>query len=140
MRISSLLFVLGILFLQNCHNAEGQDDTRIIVNKLTIRAVNFSTMTALNVDCDKFERYFKNQYKQVVITDSDKIKQFLKIVSASVPIDSTYSRSVDTRAKIELNTQSDTSFICVGHLSFFDKGRYYKTPRLLIDFIESALK
>ena len=58
-------------------------------------------MTFLSVECDNFEEYFK-EYRQISITDTMVIDELLNQMVELEPIDSTYSKSVDTRAKFEL--------------------------------------
>lgn len=132
MEKNSILFLMGLIMFTSCH---GLNKNKI--EKITIKAVDFSVMTFTSVDCDKFEDYFNQQYKLVTIMDSTMINEFLGIISTLESIDSTYSKYVDTRVKVELYSQNDTSLICLGNLSLKKGGEIYKTPQSLIDFIEN---
>jgi hypothetical protein len=89
----------------------------------------------LSVECDKFEEYFK-EYRIISITDTAVINDLLNQIDELEPIDSTYSKEIDTRAKIELFFKNDTNTICVGNLTLHMNNNIYKTPQELIDFIE----
>lgn len=89
----------------------------------------------MSVECDKFEKYFK-EYRIISITDTAVINDLLNQIDEFEPIDSTYSKEIDTRAKIELFFKNDTNTICIGNLTLHMNNNIYKTPQELIDFIE----
>jgi hypothetical protein len=119
--------------LANCQNTTSK---MAKVTSVRIRSVDFSLMTVISVNCDNFEEYFKN-YKETHLTDSKKIENLLKQFNTLEPTDSTYCKNIDTRAKIELITSTDTTFICLGNLSLSLDNIQYKTPDSLIYLIES---
>jgi hypothetical protein len=106
------------------------------IKKIQIESVDFSTMTFLSVECSEFEKYFK-EYRTISITNLKIINEFLRYFGKLEPIDSTYSKAVDTRAKVKLFTEADTSIICIGNLTLHMNENIYKTPQELIDFIEN---
>lgn len=134
-KINSLFLVTIISSFIYCQNTRSDAENMNKIIKIQIKSVDFSVMTFLSVECDRFEEYFK-KHKVYSITDTVMINEFMSHIDKLEPIDSTYSRSVDTRAKIELFSDSDTSIICVGNLSLYMNDNIYKTPQGLIDFIE----
>ena len=134
-KINSLSLILIISIFAFCQNVQNDNKKVNRVKEVKIKLIDFSLMTFISVDCDKYEEYFKN-YKVISITDSIEIQQFLQQMIKLEPIDSTYSKSVDTRAKIELITDLDTNIICVGSLSLYKDKNVYKTPQGVIDCIE----
>jgi hypothetical protein len=133
-KINSLLLILAISMLAFCKNASNNKDMNV-VEKVVIKSIDFSLMTIISVKCDEYEQYFK-KHKVIIIEDSLGIQNILQQLSNLEPIDSTYSKLVDTRSKIELITSSDTNTICVGNLSLHKDGNLYKTPQRLIDYID----
>lgn len=129
--------VLVIAIFTYCHNVQNKTGDINMVKKIEIKSVDFSIMTSLSVECNRFEEYFKD-YKISSITDSLSIKMIMSLFKNLEPIDSTYSKSVDTRAKVELFSSSDTSIICVGNISLYMNEKFYKTPQGLIDIIEKV--
>ena len=119
--------------LANCQNTTSK---MAKVTSVRIRSVDFSLMTVISVNCDNFEEYFKN-YKETYLTDAKKIENLLKQFNTLEPTDSTYFKNIDTRAKIELITGTDTTFICLGNLSLNLDNIQYKTPDSLIYLIDS---
>lgn len=134
-KINSVIVVLIIAIFTYCHNVQSKTGNMNMVKKIEIKSVDFSIMTSLSVECNKFEEYFKD-HKVFSITDTLSIKMIISLFENLEPIDSTYSKSVDTRAKVELFSNSDTSIICVGNISLYLNDKLYKTPQGLIDFIE----
>ena len=121
-----------ISLFANCQNR-----TSIVkVTRVKIRSVNFSLMTIINVNCENFEKYFTD-YKETILTDSIRISTLLSQFNGLERTDSTYSSSIDTRAKIELITSKDTTLICVGNLSLLKDNVHYKTPDSLIELIDN---
>lgn len=129
---SLLILTLLISLFANCQNR-----TSIVkVTRVKIRSVNFSLMTIINVNCENFEKYFTD-YKETILTDSIRISTLLSQFNGLERTDSTYSSSIDTRAKIELITSKDTTLICVGNLSLLKDNVHYKTPDSLIELIDN---
>ena len=116
----------------NCQNTSSMDQ----VNRVEILSVDFSLMTVISVKCENFEYYFTN-YKETILTDSVQIATLLNQFKDLERIDSTYSTSIDTRAKIKLITNNDTILICVGNLSLLKDNVNYKTPDNLIELIDN---
>lgn len=132
-KINSLLMLtLLISLFANCQNRTVMDK----VTRIKIRSVKFSLMTVISVNCESFEKYFTD-YNETILTDSVQISKLLIQFNGLESIDSTYSTTIDTRAKIELITNSDTTLICVGNLSLLKDHVHYKTPDNLIELIES---
>jgi hypothetical protein len=134
-KINNLILVLIIIILTYCHNGQSKTGNMNMVKKIEIKSVDFSRMTFLSVECNKFEEYFKD-YRVLSITDTLSIKMILSQFENLEQTDSTYSKSIDTRAKVELFSNSDTSIICIGNMSLYMNDKHYKTPQGLIDFIE----
>ena len=136
MKILNSLFIVIILstFIY-CQNVKNEAENMNIIDKVQIKSIDFSIMTFLAVECDKFEKYFK-EYRIMSITDTAVIDELVNQIGEFEPIDTTYSTKIDTRAKIELFSKSDTITICVGNLTLHMNNNIYKTPQGLIDFIE----
>ncbi len=134
-KINSLFVVIVFSTFISCQATKNKTESMNKIEKVQIKSVDFSIMTFLSVECDNFEEYFK-EYRQISITDTMVINELLNQMVELEPIDSTYSKSVDTRAKIELFSKNDTNTICVGNLTLCMNNYIYKTPKKLIDFIE----
>jgi hypothetical protein len=134
-KINSLFIVLILSTFIYCQDAKKETENMNKIDKVQIKSVDFSIMTFLSVECDKFEEYFK-EYRIISITDTAVINDLLNQIDELEPIDSTYSKEIDTRAKIELFFKNDTNTICVGNLTLHMNNNIYKTPQELIDFIE----
>lgn len=134
-KTNSLFVALIILAFMYSHNTYSATENMNKIKKIQIKSVDFSIITFLSVECNKFEEYFK-EYKVSSITDTLAINKFLNQFAKLELIDTTYSKTVDTRAKIELFSNSDTSIICIGNLSLYMNDNIYKTPQGLIDLIE----
>ena len=134
-KINSLLFVSLLVSFVHCQEGGSNSENMTHVEKIYIKAVNFTIMTPLSVDCNKFEQAFEN-HRAFWIKDSVEIDEFLNQLIKLEPIDSTYMKSVDTRAKIEIISSEDTNVICVGNLTLLKNNKFYKTPQKLIDSIE----
>jgi len=134
-KINSLFFILIISIFVFCDNVQNDDENMEKIKEVKIKLVDFSIMTVISIQCDKYEKYFE-KYNVFSLTDSTVVQQFMKQLINLEPIDYTYSESVDTRAKIELITDSDTSIVCVGKLSLCKDNKIYKTPQSIIDYLE----
>jgi hypothetical protein len=134
-KINSLLIVLIFSTFIYCQSTKNETENMDKIEKVQIKSVDFSIMTFLSVECDKFEEYFK-EYKIISLTDTAVINELLNKIDEVEPIDSTYSKKIDTRAKIDLFSKNDTNTICVGNLTLHMNNSVYKTPQELIDFIE----
>jgi len=119
----------------NCQSTKKETGDISKIEKVQIKSVDFSIMTIISVECDKFEESF-DDYRTVLITDTAIINELLVHIDTLQPIDSTYSKNVNTRAKIDLFLKNDTNTICVGNLTLKMNNDIYKTPRELIDFID----
>lgn len=133
--INNLLIVLIFSSFINCQSAKKETGDMSKIEKVQIKSVDFSIMTIISVECDKFEESF-DDYRTVLITDKAMIKELLVHIDTLQPIDSTYNENINTRAKINLFKKNDTNTICVGNLTLQMNNDIYKTPRELIDFIE----
>lgn len=132
-KINSLLILTMLVSLfANCQNKTSMDK----VTRVEIRSVNFSLMTVISVKCENFEKYFTD-YKETILTDSVQIATLLSHFNDLERTDSTYSTSIDTRAKIKLITNKDTTLIFVGNLSLLKDKVHYKTPDSLIELIDN---
>jgi hypothetical protein len=132
-KLNSLLILTMLVSLfANCQNKTSMDK----VTRVEIRSVNFSLMTVISVKCENFEKYFTD-YKETILTDSVQIATLLSHFNDLERTDSTYSTSIDTRAKIKLITNKDTTLICVGNLSLLKDNVHYKTPDSLIELIDN---
>lgn len=129
--INILFILLMITRFTYCQNIDDR------VEKVQIESVEFSIMTVSSVDCENFEEYFNNNYKTLLITDKDSIYELLGKIDKLEPIDSTFNKSVDTRAKIKLFMGNNTKTICIGMLSLKKDNFIYKTPQELVDYIEN---
>ncbi len=134
-KINSLFIVLILSTFIYCQNTKKENENINKIDKVQIKSVDFSIMTFLSVECDKFEEYFK-EYRIISITDTAVINELLNQIDKFEPIDSTYSKEIDTRAKIELFFKNHTNTICVGNLTLHMNNNIYKTPQELIDFID----
>jgi len=130
MKKIGILFFIGLLMGVSCYGINKKK-----IERISIKAMDFSIITFSTVDCGKFEKSFNYQYKVVAISDSTTLRKFLNIINILEPVDSTYRQTVDTRAKIALYSNTDTTQICVGNLSSWKDGEIYKTPKELVDFI-----
>lgn len=103
-------------------------------NQLHIQLVDFSTITAISVDCSNFESYFPDRNISLII-DSAMINKTLKQLSSLEPIDSNYSKYVDVRAKLLFTSDFDTLEVCIGDLSLAIGDSLFKTPDSLKTFL-----
>lgn len=128
-----LFFLFPILCLsqkyENCN-----------VEKIIVKHVGFyNYYTAVDIPCHDFEKAFDHcaDFKVHEIKDSLAIRNFLKQLSNLEPIDSTIYPNIDTRAKIELCSQKDTSIVCLNQFLTIKDGVKYKTSEALRNFIEN---
>ncbi len=133
-KINGLFIILIFLAFICCQSTKNEADNLNEIEKVQIKSVDFSIMTFLSVECDKFEEYF-NEYRIFLITDTAAINELLNQIDEFEPIDSTYNKEIDTRAKINLFSKNDTTTICVGNLTLQVNNNIYKTPQGLVDFI-----
>lgn len=133
-KINNLFVVFIFSTFINCQISKNETEDLNKIEKIQIKVVDFSIMTFLSVECDKYEKYFKD-IKIITITDTVVINDLLAQIVEFELIDSSYSKSVDTRAKIELFSKKDTNIICVGNLTLYMNNKIYKTPNELIELI-----
>ena len=126
-----LLLIVFLVFFASCQNR----DVEKKVISIHVMTVDFSILTIAIVNCDDFEKSFQNS-KQFCFTDSIQINELLHQFADLERTDSTYSKFVDTRAKIEINSNIDTTIVCVGYYSLVRNNVIYKTPEKLIELIE----
>lgn len=107
-KINSLFIVLAISTFAYCQNIRNDSENMNKIKRIQIESVDFSTMTFLSVECNEFEKYFK-EYRTVSITNPKTINEFLRHLAKLEQIDSAYSKAVDTRAKVKLFAEADTS-------------------------------
>lgn len=138
-KINSVLFVLMFSNFICCQNPKSENENIYKIEKIQIKSVDFSIMTIISIECDKFEESF-DDYRTVLITDTVIINELLVHIDSLQPIDSTYSENVNTRAKIDLFLKNDINTICVGNLTLEMNNDIYKTPRRLIGFIEEQCR
>lgn len=138
-KINSILIVLMFSNFICCQSSKNGNENINKIEKIQIKSVDFSIMTIISIECDKFEESF-DDYRTVLITDTAIINKLLVHIDALQPIDSTYSKNVNTRAKIDLFFKNDTNTICVGNLTLQMNNDIYKTPRRLTDFIEEQCR
>lgn len=122
-----------------CQGAKPETESLKKIEEIQIQTVDFLIFTIISVDCDKFEEYFSNITSKS-ITDTTVINELLRHIEKFEPIDSTYSKQVDARAKIHLISEIDTTTICVGYLSLQMNDSLYRTPQFIIDFLEEIKK
>jgi hypothetical protein len=135
MKIANIFNILMILSFTHCQNT--QNTQRNNINQIKIKSVDFTILSIISVECDNFERYFQ-ECNTFLTTDTVVINEFLNQLTNMDPIDSSYSTSIDTRAKINLFSDADTNIICVGNLTLYMNGNIYKTPQKLIEKIEGT--
>lgn len=135
-KMNSLSIVFMVLTFICCQNSNEKIKTLKNIEKIQIKSISFFITTIVSVECDRFEDYFKEPFTNS-ITDTVEINKLLKIIDKMEPIDSTYSNTVDVRAKINLFSKQDTNTICVGYLTVSMNNEIYKTPSELVDFIEA---
>jgi len=138
-KIISILVFSIIFVFSSCQNCKNRVDDINKIDKIQIKSVDFSIMTIISVECDKFEEYFEN-YQTVSIVSPNIIRELLTFINELEPIDSTYSKEIDPRAKITLYSKKDTISICMGNLTMRMNNNIYKTPNKLIDLIEQIQK
>lgn len=118
-----------------CQDTKHESDTFEEIQKIQIKAVDFLTFTIISIDCDKFEEYLSNITSKS-ITDTTVIRELLSHIEKFEPIDSTYSKQIDTRAKIHMISKNDTTTICIGYFFLYINDHTYKTTPEFIDFLE----
>jgi hypothetical protein len=138
-KIISILVFSIIFVFSSCQNCKNRVDDINKIDKIQIKSVDFSIMTIISVECDKFEEYFEN-YQTVSIVSPNIIRELLTFINELKPIDSTYSKEIDTRAKITLYSKKDIISICMGNLTMRMNNNIYKTPNKLINLIEQIQK
>lgn len=113
----------------SCGNSGNQQNQKI--EKVVLKQVDFSVMTIISVECEKYEEYFSDQYKIKEIKNSNDVNGLMQHLQTLEPIDSTYSSHVDVRAKVEIYYADNISTICLGNLSIKKDGKIYKnTPEI----------
>lgn len=142
MKIRNIVMLLLVMIIfSNCQYSNTEEASKCDIEKIIIKAVDFSIMTPISIDCDNYEVSFDQQFRIFSITDSITVNRFLKTINNLEVIDSTFSKSVDTRVKVVLYSQRDTSLICIGNLTLTLNNRsdVYKTPQSLIEFVENLM-
>lgn len=135
-KISILIFCLLSSIYSFCQNKETNTACSDSIKKIQIKAVDFSILTFITVECSNFEMYFPD-YRTLNIEDKQIINKFLGQMKNLEQVSSDYSLSVDTRAVMEIFTETGISTVCIGNLTLYLNGIYYKTPEKLIELIES---
>jgi hypothetical protein len=135
-KISILIFCLLSSIYSFCQNKETYTASSNDIEKIQIEAVDFSILTFITVECTNFEKHFPD-YRTLNIEDKQTINKFLGQIENLEQVSSDYSLSVDTRAKMEIYTETGISTVCIGNLTLYLNGIYYKTPEKLIELIES---
>lgn len=103
------------------------------VEKIEISYISFWTCTIISVDCDSFDCWFPEKEEQS-ITDTLEINRILGMLEN---LEVEEDLNMNTRAKIRLCSQADTSTICVDQFSICKDGKCYKAPTELIDYIKN---
>lgn len=135
MKINSLLIIMVVPLFVFCQGAKPETESVKNIEEIQVQSVGFSIFTLISIDCDKFEDSF-SKITAKSITDTTVIKELLSHIDKFEPIDSTYSKRINTRAKIHMISEKDTTTICVGYLSLQMKDSLYRTPQFIIDFLE----
>jgi hypothetical protein len=138
-KTTSICLLITLAIFSNCQDLNTKKIDPSKIEKMTIQMVDFSIMTIVNVDCDKYEDFFGQNYKSATTSDSVIINKFIKIINLLEPINSNYSKCVDTRVIIKLFARRETFTICIGQLScsISNLNDLYITSNLLLDFIQS---
>lgn len=104
---------------------------------INIKKVDFEIMTFKAVECNSFEQYFKD-YVEFEVTDNEKIYTISNLLKEMNCIDSTYSKTIDVRAKLTFTYQNNKNeIICIGNLITDIGGTHYITPKELREFISN---
>lgn len=135
MKKNSLFIFMVVPLFMFCQSVKPDTESVKNIEEIQVQAVDFFTFTIISVDCDKFEEYFSNITSKS-ITNSTVINEFLSHIDKFEPIDSTYSKQINTRAKIHMISKNDTTTICVGYLTLQMNDSLYRTPQFIIDFLE----
>ena len=73
--VSSLLLILSCSF----NNKANKGKT---ITELQVYTVDFDTETVIKISCENFNKYFQDEIKKTVIKDSEKLKEFDKIIKS----------------------------------------------------------
>ena len=116
---------------------QNDNDKERIVKSINIKKVDFEIMTFNSVECNSYEKSFKD-YLEFNITNISKIDSLNNLFQVLDHIDSTYSATVDVRAKLTF-TYSDNKneIICVGNLTTDKGGVIFITTDELRNFLSN---
>ncbi len=142
--VINYLFI-PICFLISCLSEDFNQKSKTIMEEITINKVfvqytDFGILTPINVNCEQFEDFFKSNIKSQEISNKDTIRKIKLLFDNIEPIDSNYSKTVDTRARIELYKNGKIEIICVGRLTIFKNGSFYKTTEEIKTFINQLFE
>ena len=84
------------------------------IPKLTIKFVDFNIETLIKVDNDSFERYFKNQYRTLIVTKPDEIKKILDMV-LNLKKNNSDKNTPNVRLKMEIEFDGNVNVICMDY-------------------------
>ena len=116
---------------------QNMNDKEKIIKAINIKKVDFEIMTFKSVECNSYEKYF-DDYLEFNIISIAKIDSLSNLFQVLDHIDSTYSSTIDVRAKLTYTYSDNKSeIICVGDLTTDIGGVIYITSDELRNFLSN---
>lgn len=130
-------FILLFIICSCSQNAVNQNDS--MIEKITIKKVDFYTFTIVTVECKEFDKYFKNDFSFSTLSSRKDINAFLSLFNDSLPLDSNFNHYVvDTRVKAEVfYKDGKVENICIGNPAYEKDGVLYRNTNRIKEYIEN---
>lgn len=104
--------------------------------KMEFKYVDLSILTPVNIDCNNFESFFKDEIKVKTITDTSLINDFVSLLK-QLPSDSI---SPDTRIIVILyDNNNHRREICIDRLYIMEKNKTYSNTENLLKILNEIL-
>jgi hypothetical protein len=129
-------FIFLLIISSFVQNLENCNDS--MIEKITIKKVDFSIFTLVSVKCEDFENHFNNQYSISTLKTRKDIDSFLAIFINSPLLDSSFNNYVvDTRVKVEVYYKGgEVKSICIGNPAYKKDGFLYQNTDTIKKYIE----
>lgn len=127
-----------LLIISSCsQNPVNRNDS--LIEKITIKKVDFSIYTIVSVTCEEFEKHFKSEYSFSTLSTRKDIDAFIAIFNDSPLLDSSFNHYVvDTRVKAEVfYKDGKVESICIGNPAYEKDGIFYRNTNRIRAHIEN---
>jgi hypothetical protein len=106
------------------------------MKEIQVSLVDISLLTAIRVDCERFEEYFIDSIEYFELKDSISISRLSNVLSNLELIDDNYPAKPDTRIKIRFKFNKEEKLICIGKFVTYFDSKAFKTTEELRNFSE----